>query len=276
MSFPGNSGNALTLGVAHLLPGTYEVEFITWELGGGSFAEVFAARGARTVVDSSFELLTPTLFAPAPQLTITRASATEVTVSWTPDGPCQQLQSAPNATGPWTDVIGAVNGGTFVIQPNARFFRIGTQPTTRWASSVLGFSSQWTAAEWSAQQATGRADIYPNYGDYSTSWASLSSDDQREYLELGFNDPAPINAVWVYETFAPGAVDRIFVRNYETGAWVEVWSGTASPVPEVARILAVSFPMTSFPVDAVRIELDSPAVPNWNEIDAVSIHTVLP
>jgi hypothetical protein len=34
--------------------------------------------------------------------------------------------------------------------------------------------------------------------------------------------------------------------------------------------------MTSFPVSAVRIELDSPAVPGWNEIDAVSINRVLP
>jgi hypothetical protein len=43
-----------------------------------------------------------------------------------------------------------------------------------------------------------------------------------------------------------------------------------------ARIFTVTFEMTSFPVSAVRIELDSPAVPGWNEIDAVSINRVLP
>lgn len=47
LSFPANSGDSLTLGVTHLQPGRYNVEFITWELGGGAFAEVFATRGAR-------------------------------------------------------------------------------------------------------------------------------------------------------------------------------------------------------------------------------------
>lgn len=47
LSFPANTADSLTLGVTHLKPGRYEAEFITWELGGGSFAEVFATRGAR-------------------------------------------------------------------------------------------------------------------------------------------------------------------------------------------------------------------------------------
>lgn len=52
---------------------------------------------------------------------------------------------------------------------------------------------------------------------------------------------------------------------------MEVWSGAASPEPPLARIFTVNFPLTDFPVDAVRIELDCLAVPDWNEIDAVSI-----
>ena len=44
----------------------------------------------------------------------------------------------------------------------------------------------------------------------------------------------------------------------------------------MARIFTVTFPLTAYPVDAVRIDLDSPAVPDWNEIDAVSIGTTAP
>jgi len=68
LSYPGNTGNSLTLGVAHLQPGSYDVEFLMWEVGGGAYGEVFAARGAKTALDGSFQLLSPTLFAARPTL----------------------------------------------------------------------------------------------------------------------------------------------------------------------------------------------------------------
>ena len=57
LAFPGNTGNSQTLGVTRLTPGAYEIEFLTWEVGGGAFCEVFFARGAKTAFDSSFQLL---------------------------------------------------------------------------------------------------------------------------------------------------------------------------------------------------------------------------
>lgn len=57
LSFPGLTGNSDTLGVCHLTPGTYGLEFVTWERGGGAFAEVFMAKGAKTAVDASFRLV---------------------------------------------------------------------------------------------------------------------------------------------------------------------------------------------------------------------------
>ena len=80
----------------------------------------------------------------------------------------------------------------------------------------------------------------------------------------------------IYETYAPGAVNKVSLRNAGTGVWTEVWSGAAAAQLAVARIFTVTFPLTAYPVDAVRIDLDSPAVPDWNEIDAVSIGTVAP
>ena len=124
---------------------------------------------------------------------------------------------------------------------------------------------------WSAAQALGEPNIYPEYGDFPTSWATLNAEDPNEYLELGFDQPAPISSVSIYETYAPGAVAKVSVRNPNNNQWVEVWSGPAAPAPAVARIFTVTFPQTIFPVSAVRIDLDSPAVPDWNVIDAVSI-----
>lgn len=124
LMYPDNTAQSTTLGVAHLKPGKYGVEFLMWEVGGGTFAEVFAARGARTSIDSSFQLLSPNLFAPHPTLTLGRLSSSQVSVSWAPGIACDRLQSAPALTGPWSDVAGATNGQVMVIGNSSRFFRV--------------------------------------------------------------------------------------------------------------------------------------------------------
>lgn len=162
-----------------------------------------------------------------------------------------------------------------LLHPDAGFVRVH-RGHTRWAARVLGFSSEYTSDAWSAAQALGRPDTYPAYGDIPTAWASVSQDDQPEFLELGFDAPAPINSISIYETYSPGAVNKVSVRNPNTGLWVEVWSGPAAPAGDASRIFNVKFPLTSFPVDAIRVDLNSPAVPGWNEIDAVGIITGSP
>lgn len=143
---------------------------------------------------------------------------------------------------------------------------------SQWASSVVGFSSEFTPALWSAQQTLGPPNQFPTYAlDIGTAWSSATPDGQREYLELAYANPTPISFVNVVETFAPGALDRVSVRNPGTGLFEQVWSGTAAPALPVARINTVSFPLTRFPVSQVRLEFDSPAVPSFNQIDAVGI-----
>lgn len=144
-------------------------------------------------------------------------------------------------------------------------------PTEGFATSVIAFSSEYFSTVWSAQQALGPPNTYPAYGDYGTAWAPRTSDGQREYLVLGFSDVAPASGVSVYETYHPGAVDTVYVRNAATGQFVKVWQGTAAPALPQARIFTVQFPQTAFNVDAVRLAINSPAVPSWNEIDAVRI-----
>lgn len=142
----------------------------------------------------------------------------------------------------------------------------------QYASGVIAFSSEYSSNFWSAQQALGSPDTYPNYGDHSTAWASLSPDGQREFLELSFSVPEIINQVWVYETYNPGALDTVYVRYVGTNSWVKVWDTTAAVLPAQAIIRKATFLTTPFPVDAVRLAINSPAVPSWNEIDAVAIY----
>ena len=55
--FTTNTTDSATLGVAHLLPGDYNIEYTYWEQSTTASCEVFAARGVKTSVDASFQLI---------------------------------------------------------------------------------------------------------------------------------------------------------------------------------------------------------------------------
>ena len=75
----------------------------------------------------------------------------------------------------------------------------------------------------------------------------------------------------MYETFNPGAIDTVFVKNPTTNQWVRVYAENAMPAEDSSRVLNITFPATTFPVSAIRIAMNSAIVPGFNEIDAVGI-----
>jgi hypothetical protein len=144
-----------------------------------------------------------------------------------------------------------------------------------WASSVLDFSSQYGSSSWSAKRALGPPDVYPRGGDLQNAWASASADGGREHLTLGFDAPRRIRAVEVYETYNPGAVDRITLLG-ATGESHVVYEGPAAVILVPAFRRRIEFPCTDDAITGVRVELDSSAVPGWNEIDAVGVEACPP
>lgn len=142
----------------------------------------------------------------------------------------------------------------------------------RWADSVIAYSTQYDTVEWSAHQALGTPDTYPEYGDIETAWTSELQNGQREYLELGFNmNPQPIRSIAIFETYNPGFVDTVYIMNSTTNLWEIVYQDSARPAGDSSRINIINFPETAFNVSAVRIAMDMTAVPGWNEIDAVGL-----
>lgn len=142
--------------------------------------------------------------------------------------------------------------------------------TINYADSVISYSTQYSAINWSANQVIGYPDAYPSYGDIVNAWAHSTADGQREAIELNFTNPMPIDSIWIYETYNGGSVDTVYVRNPGTGNWEIVYSGSVSAVTS-AQIFKVGFPMITFNVSDIRIAMNSPAVFSWNEIDAVAI-----
>jgi hypothetical protein len=123
---------------------------------------------------------------------------------------------------------------------------------------------------WGPEQATGAPDTWPKSGDIGTAWASKTPDGQREWLELKYDSPIRPIAVLVYETYNPGALDRVTCYD-AAGSEVELWAG-ADPTP-VGKDRGISVipvqPVAEF--SRIRLYLDSPKVAGWNEIDAVGL-----
>lgn len=140
----------------------------------------------------------------------------------------------------------------------------------RYATGVAAFSSQYSAGSWAAMQALGAPNSV-GCGDISTAWASRTSDDNREFLELNFDDPAPINRIFIHETYHPGAIDTVYVFNPNTQAYEKVYEATAAAGTPCPRVFTITFPVTAFPVSRIRIAVNSQAVSGFNEIDAVGI-----
>jgi hypothetical protein len=140
----------------------------------------------------------------------------------------------------------------------------------QWASTVHGVSTQYSPTDWSARQVLGAPDVYPASGDNALAWASENADDRVEWIEVGYATPTTINAVEIYETFNPGAIDRVELVT-AGGNRIEAYAGKAGAQGQAARIHRVDVPCTDEPIVGVRVRLASAAVPEWNEIDAIGV-----
>lgn len=142
---------------------------------------------------------------------------------------------------------------------------------TQFASSVIDFSSQWSTTIWSAQQVLGENNVNLSDSD-ENAWSSLSADAQREFLVLGFTEAQTVRKIEIYENVFPGAVDTVYLRNSKTEKWTIVYSKPAQTnLGQAGRIFSIHLIETPYKADAIRLAINSPAVADWNEIDAISI-----
>lgn len=154
--------------------------------------------------------------------------------------------------------------------------------TVQWASKVITFSTQFGTKQHSAQQALGKPNAMPQGGDLAVAWAAEGMKDDldttnsvfespwSQFLKLGYATPMLARQVAIAESNAPGAVTRVTLFD-EGGNAHEVYSAEPQEVRARARMLNIFFPLTSYRVAAVRVDLEPAKVPGWNEIDAVGI-----
>jgi hypothetical protein len=193
--------------------------------------------------------------------------------------------------GPVTLSLGTLEIGTdgyFVFQPNANATGNSTFSYTitdgrggyatanvsivvvngQWASSVVGFSSQYSATNWAATQALGAPDTL-TYGDIGTAWAPLPMNGTLEWINLGFTTPVYATGVTIRETDGNGFVYQVDLVD-TSGGLHTIWTGTDPSQPGTPADFVINFATTSYLVKGVKIYVDTNHdLSTWEEIDAV-------
>jgi hypothetical protein len=144
-----------------------------------------------------------------------------------------------------------------------------------WASSVRAYSSQYTDSEWSASRVLGAPDVPAAGGDDPNAWASEGADDRVEFLEVGFDQPRRVRGVDIVENHNPGAVTRVELIATD-GTRTVAYSSRPTPGSATPFRRRIDIACTAQPIAAVRVTIDSTAVPDWNEIDAIGLRPCTP
>jgi hypothetical protein len=137
----------------------------------------------------------------------------------------------------------------------------------QWASNADA-STSFGSDDWSAQQATGA----PNTtacGDSPTAWASQAYDGM-DWLDAGFATPVVPTQINIYESYTPGSIIRVEVRDTD-GSYHTVWEGTPASVSTCPRTFVINITDIDYKVTSVLISVDQSVLGDWDEIDAVEL-----
>jgi hypothetical protein len=136
----------------------------------------------------------------------------------------------------------------------------------QWAASAVA-SSEYTTSGWSAVDATGAPDTYPECGDFATAWASESSDG-LDWIELQYASPVIPTEINIYETHSPDQISSVDVIDVN-GNTLNVYTGVPEIGDECPLILSIPVSL-DVQVDRVVVTVDQTLLP-WSEIDAVEL-----
>lgn len=139
------------------------------------------------------------------------------------------------------------------------------------AAPQEGAVSQANKRAWGPEQAVGPPDT-SGAGDIQSAWASLTQDGQKEWLICEYSEPVLATAIMVHETYNPGSLEKVSVFDQD-GQEQEVWTGTDPTPRTAARGVSIIPIKTKFNVQKIKLYFDSPAVPGWNEIDAIGLRS---
>lgn len=141
-----------------------------------------------------------------------------------------------------------------------------------WADSVLSFSSQKSEKLFSAQQALGVPNNYPNTGFSTTAWMpSIQAGLSSEFLIVQFERTILPKQILIVENYFPGNIKKIVLTDI-TGRNFPVYTNP-SPSGDHAEgsLFTLNLPAFAKPVISAQIEFQKFTTENLFQIDAIGL-----
>lgn len=141
--------------------------------------------------------------------------------------------------------------------------------TVQWASKVIGFSTELTPVQYSAQQILGKPNVLPATGQNPNAWTP-DRPKRKEFIKVGFTTPMQIQQIAIAESNNPSALFKVTAYD-ETGKEHVIQTLNPQVIPLKGRMRNVFVEKTAFKVAAVRLDFDGAALPDYFSIDAIAI-----
>lgn len=142
---------------------------------------------------------------------------------------------------------------------------------TQWASKASA-SAELSSTDGSASQLTG-APNSTSCGHQATAWSSGGTNPGAT-LTLWYDRAVVPSQIVIYETYNPGAVFYVEVRDQFAGEPFQVYQGNAAVNPQCPHHLTIDVSGVPVGVNMVEISVDQSL--GWTEIDAVSLTGTAP
>jgi len=156
----------------------------------------------------------------------------------------------------------------FILAP----FVAGAQ--TRWASKLIGVSSEYPQAhgqQYKGTQALGRPNKLPQAESGASAWRPAQEDDNEQWIQVGFDTPAPVRQVAVAENFGAGCIKKIMAYDPQGKEYL-LHQNTEAPPKIKGRMWRVILKApTSYAVASLKVVIDTRKIAGWNEIDAIGV-----
>ncbi|MBK8487960.1 MAG: PD40 domain-containing protein [Bacteroidetes bacterium] len=149
-------------------------------------------------------------------------------------------------------------------------FQLNVFSQVQWANRVLSFSSQKGNQSYSAKQALGLPSKLPSLGDCGCAWTASNQENfEEEFVRVKFENKIKVQQIFISENYNGGAVKEIYL--YDQYNLPHLVYQRTEVTPEYGRLFSITFPLTTFETDDLKLVLDTESVWGENQIDAIGI-----
>ncbi|MFZ4827781.1 MAG: hypothetical protein ACOYLB_10530 [Phototrophicaceae bacterium] len=159
-------------------------------------------------------------------------------------------------------LIGLVFSLIFILTQTA----LAQGEIRQWASTAKG-STQFSATDWSAQQATGAPNSL-TCADAATAWASATVAD-NERLILRYDEAVYPTQVNIFQNYGRGSIVSVAIMT-EGGQEIAL-ANSQDTDTSCPGVFSLAIPPMTERVNGVIVYVDQVAMGEWNEIDAVEL-----